>query len=117
MAPQTQPAKPAPIELSPEAQATFDLITRNLDEVLLPDIIKEKLAKDEVVKCYWGTAPTGRPHLGYFVPLTKIADFLKAGVAVTVLLADVSILPPAWPHLFMPFPHGPHLVPPSVFRM
>lgn len=29
-------------------------------------------------------------HLGYFVPLTKIADFLKAGVAVKVLLAGMS---------------------------
>ncbi|THG96872.1 hypothetical protein EW026_g5035 [Hermanssonia centrifuga] len=28
-------------------------------------------------------------HIGYFVPLTKIADFLRAGVEVTVLLADV----------------------------
>lgn len=55
-----QPPKPAPIVLSPEAQATFDLITRDLDEVLLPEIIKEKLANGEVVKCYWGTAPTGR---------------------------------------------------------
>ena len=55
-----QPPKPAPIVLSPEAQATFDLITRDLDEVLLPEIIKERLEKGEVVKCYWGTAPTGR---------------------------------------------------------
>jgi tyrosyl-tRNA synthetase len=26
-------------------------------------------------------------HIGYFVPLTKIADFLKAGVEVKILLA------------------------------
>jgi hypothetical protein len=26
-------------------------------------------------------------HIGYFVPLTKIADFLKAGVQVKILLA------------------------------
>ncbi len=26
-------------------------------------------------------------HIGYFVPLTKIADFLRAGVEVTILLA------------------------------
>ncbi|KAJ9098024.1 hypothetical protein QFC20_006055 [Naganishia adeliensis] len=81
-----QPPKPAPIVLTPEAQATFDLITRDLDEVLLPEIIKERLEKGQVVKCYWGTAPTGRPHLGYFVPLTKIADFLKAGVAIHAFL-------------------------------
>jgi len=28
-------------------------------------------------------------HIGYFVPLAKIADFLRAGVEVTILLADV----------------------------
>lgn len=29
-------------------------------------------------------------HIGYFVPLTKIADFLRAGVEVTILLAGAS---------------------------
>ncbi|KAF8425417.1 hypothetical protein L210DRAFT_3567467, partial [Boletus edulis BED1] len=42
-------------------------------------------------KTYWGTAPTGRPHIGYYVPLTKIADFLRAGVEVKVLLDTTSI--------------------------
>jgi len=28
-------------------------------------------------------------HIGYFVPLAKLADFLQAGVHVKVLLADV----------------------------
>lgn len=36
-----------------------------------------------------GTAPTGRPHCGYFVPMTKIAHFLKAGCEVKVLIADI----------------------------
>jgi hypothetical protein len=27
-------------------------------------------------------------HVGYFVPLTKIADFLKAGVKVRAILAS-----------------------------
>ena len=31
-------------------------------------------------------------HIGYFVPLTKIADFLRAGVEVTILLAGKSML-------------------------
>lgn len=36
-----------------------------------------------------GTAPTGRPHCGYFVPMIKIAEFLRAGCAVKILLADM----------------------------
>ncbi|EDR04624.1 uncharacterized protein LACBIDRAFT_252456 [Laccaria bicolor S238N-H82] len=67
----------------------YELITRRLQEVLGGDSIKAILAEGRHPKCYWGTAPTGRPHIGYFVPLTKIADFLNAGVHVTILLADV----------------------------
>lgn len=47
------------------------------------------LVQGKTPKCYWGTAPTGRPHIGYFVPLTKIADFLRADVEVKILLADI----------------------------
>ncbi|KIP02316.1 hypothetical protein PHLGIDRAFT_16625 [Phlebiopsis gigantea 11061_1 CR5-6] len=72
-----------------DAEAKFDLITRRLQEVLGGESIKAILAEGKTPKCYWGTAPTGRPHIGYFVPLTKIADFLRAGVEVKILLADV----------------------------
>lgn len=59
----------------------YNLITRNLQEVLGADEMKKILAERDL-KMYWGTAPTGRPHIGYFVPMTKIADFLSAGVEV-----------------------------------
>jgi tyrosyl-tRNA synthetase len=36
-----------------------------------------------------GTATTGRPHCGYFVPGLKIAQLLAAGCDVTILLADI----------------------------
>ncbi|KAI9490150.1 tyrosyl-tRNA synthetase [Zychaea mexicana] len=72
--------------LTPEQK--YDLITRNLQEVLGGDEIKKVLGERDL-KLYWGTAPTGRPHIGYFVAMTKIADFLAAGVEVTILLADI----------------------------
>ncbi|KAJ3795094.1 tyrosine tRNA ligase [Lentinula aff. detonsa] len=65
------------------------MITRRLQEVLGGEAIKAILQEGRTPKAYWGTAPTGRPHIGYFVPLTKIADFLRAGVEVKILLADV----------------------------
>ncbi|KAG1084333.1 hypothetical protein G6F42_021829 [Rhizopus arrhizus] len=74
------------MSLTPEQK--YDLITRNLQEVLGADEMKKILAERDL-KMYWGTAPTGRPHIGYFVPMTKIADFLSAGVEMTVLLADL----------------------------
>ncbi|XP_072938140.1 tyrosine--tRNA ligase, cytoplasmic [Epargyreus clarus] len=64
------------------------LITRNLQEVLGEDRMLEIL-KQRDLKIYWGTATTGRPHVAYFVPMSKIADFLKAGCEVTILFADL----------------------------
>jgi len=69
-------------------QEKYDLITRNLQEVLGGEEIKKILAERDL-KLYWGTAPTGKPHVGYFVPISKIADFLAAGCHVTVLFANL----------------------------
>ena len=59
----------------------YDLISRNLQEVLGKNEILEIL-KTRDLRIYWGTATTGKPHIGYFVPLSKLADFLKAGCHV-----------------------------------
>lgn len=72
--------------MSPEEK--YELISRNLQEVLGREEILNIL-KERDLKLYWGTAPTGKPHIGYFVPMSKIADFLSAGVEVTILLADI----------------------------
>jgi len=66
----------------------YDLITSNIQEVLRPDIIREILAV-RPLEIFWGTATTGRPHAAYFVPAIKIAQFLRAGCKVKVLLADL----------------------------
>lgn len=66
----------------------YNLISRNLQEVLGEDKIKSIL-NDRDLRVYWGTATTGKPHIAYFVPMTKIADFLRAGVEVTILFADL----------------------------
>lgn len=68
----------------------YKLITKGLQEVLNGQIMQEVLDKQErPLNIYWGTAPTGKPHCGYFVPMVKLAHFLKAGCEVTVLLADL----------------------------
>lgn len=64
------------------------VVVRNLQEVLGQDRLHEIMAERDL-KIYWGTATTGKPHVGYFVPMSKIADFLKAGCEVTVLFADL----------------------------
>ena len=69
-------------------QQKYDLITKNLQEVIGGEKLKKILSKRNL-KVYMGTAPTGKPHLGYFVTIFKLADFLKAGCEVTFLFADL----------------------------
>nr|KAF6445618.1 hypothetical protein HJG59_019671 [Molossus molossus] len=73
---------------APSPEEKLHLITRNLQEVLGEEKLKEIL-KERELKVYWGTATTGKPHVAYFVPMSKIADFLKAGCEVTILFADL----------------------------
>ncbi|EAW12526.1 tyrosyl-tRNA synthetase [Aspergillus clavatus NRRL 1] len=65
------------------------LINENLAEVLNPEIIEKIIAEGRSPRIYWGTATTGRPHAGYFVPAIKIAQFLAAGCDMVILLADI----------------------------
>ncbi|RKK66773.1 Tyrosine--tRNA ligase, cytoplasmic [Fusarium oxysporum] len=66
----------------------YTLITSNLHEVIRGDIIRDILPI-RPPKIYWGTATTGRPHAAYFLPAIKIAQFLRAGCRVKILLADL----------------------------
>lgn len=72
-----------------DMETKINLIKRNTVEIVsiqeLEKLIKTK--KQPVV--YLGTAVTGRPHVGYFVWVLKLADFLKAGFKVKILLADL----------------------------
>jgi tyrosyl-tRNA synthetase len=62
----------------------YDMVVRNLQEVLGAEVMKEALSNsDKDFKIYWGTATTGKPHVGYFVPMCKIGDFLRAGCHVS----------------------------------
>ncbi|XP_018023049.1 tyrosine--tRNA ligase, cytoplasmic [Hyalella azteca] len=75
-------------DVKASAKQQLALITRGLDEVMGEERMLGLLEK-RPIKIYWGTATTGKPHVAYFVPMTKIADFLLAGCEVVVLLADL----------------------------
>lgn len=66
----------------------IDLIKRNCEEIINEKELKELMKKKNPV-IYWGTMPTGSVSFAYFFPMLKIADFLKAGVKVKILLADL----------------------------
>jgi len=72
-----------------DAKKRFELITRNLQEVIGENELKDLLKKKKEISVYWGTMPTGSISIAYFFPMLKIADFLKAGLKVKILLADL----------------------------
>ena len=67
----------------------FDLIKRNTVEIVDESELKKLLAEKKQPAVYLGTAITGRPHVGYFLWVLKLADFLRAGFKVKILLADL----------------------------
>jgi tyrosyl-tRNA synthetase len=70
----------------------FELAIRNTAEIIGEEDLK-KLLKGKKKPCvYIGTAPTGRPHVGYFIWLLKLSDLLKVGFHVKVLIADLHAL-------------------------
>jgi len=72
-----------------DVEKRLELIKRNTAEIITEAELKELLNKKEKPAVYLGTAVTGRPHIGYFVWILKLADFLKAGFKVKLLLADL----------------------------
>ena len=84
---EAQTQTPTPTE---KGEGRFTLVTRNLQEVLGKDRLRELLSdpRSEPV-VYWGTAPTGRIHIAYIGCLLKVADLVEAGCRVKILVADL----------------------------
>lgn len=70
----------------------IELITRNLQEVIGEKELKTKIKSKKDFSIYWGTMPTGSISIAYFFPMLKVADFLRAGCSVKILLADLHAL-------------------------
>ena len=65
----------------------FENAFKHSQEIIGLDRLKE-MSEERQLKFYWGTAPTGRPHLAYFFPLLSIARMIKEGMSCTILFAD-----------------------------
>ncbi|MBW2970255.1 tyrosine--tRNA ligase [Candidatus Woesearchaeota archaeon] len=71
-----------------DAAEKFELITRNLDEVLMPDELKALIQSGVPLRHYIGFEISGYVHLGTGLATgRKIADFQKAGVKCSIYLA------------------------------
>jgi tyrosyl-tRNA synthetase len=72
-----------------DTEERFNLIKRNTQEILTEDELKQLLKDKKHPKGYIGLATTGRVHIGYLIPMMKVADFLRAGFHFKILLADI----------------------------
>src|SRR3989304_6726566 len=67
----------------------FNLITRNLEEVLTPEDLKALIESGTPLKHYIGFEISGKVHLGTgFLTMLKVKALQQAGVQTTILLAD-----------------------------
>lgn len=73
--------------MTPEQK--LELIKRNTQEIVKEEELLKLLKTKKQPSVYLGWSITGRPHIGYYVPVIKLADFLKAGFKVNLLLADL----------------------------
>ncbi|MFC6973715.1 tyrosine--tRNA ligase [Halomicroarcula sp. GCM10025709] len=64
------------------------LTTRHTQEVVTEDELAALFEAGDP-SAYIGYAPTGEMHIGHFTTMRKLADFLQAGINVTVLIADL----------------------------
>ncbi|WP_126661649.1 tyrosine--tRNA ligase [Haloterrigena salifodinae] len=68
---------------------TYDLITRNAEEVVTDEEVRELAADPGGKRAYVGYEPSGVLHLGHLLTANKLIDLQEAGMEVVVLLADV----------------------------
>ncbi|MFQ3318121.1 MAG: tyrosyl-tRNA synthetase [Natronomonas sp.] len=66
-----------------------ELVTRFTEEVVTEAEIEALFEERDSPSAYIGYAPTGEMHIGHFTTMRKLADFIEAGLDVTVLIADL----------------------------
>ena len=72
-----------------DLEKRIQLTKRNAAEIIKEEELEKLMKEKKNPSVYLGTAITGAPHIGYFVWVLKLADFLKAGWKVKLLLADM----------------------------
>ncbi|MCU4740446.1 tyrosine--tRNA ligase [Halobacteria archaeon AArc-m2/3/4] len=68
---------------------TYELITRNADEVVTDEEVRELADDPDGKRAYVGYEPSGVLHIGHLLTANKLIDLQNAGMEVVVLLADV----------------------------
>jgi len=70
-------------------ESRLQKIVRDTIEIVKLEELMELLEKKEKPSSYWGIAPTGPPHIGYYRAIAKQRDFIDAGLKHIILIADI----------------------------
>ncbi|BBG24633.1 tyrosine--tRNA ligase [Sulfuracidifex tepidarius] len=65
----------------------LSLITRNLEEIVTTEELKQKLESGQVLKGYIGFEPSGLFHIGWLIWAQKVKDLTEADVKMNLLEA------------------------------
>ncbi len=65
------------------------LIAQDTTEIVTNQKLTKLLNEKKHPTSYWGVAPTGPPHVGYYRTLAKQIDLVKAGCKHKVLIANI----------------------------
>lgn len=72
-----------------DLQTRLNLVKRNTQEIVTEKELSTLLKTKKQPVVHFGTAITGKPHIAYYVWVLKLADFMRAGFKVKLLLADL----------------------------
>jgi len=75
--------------MSKDTEDTHELITRNAEEVVTDEEMREIAQESEDKRAYVGYEPSGVLHIGHMLTANKLIDLQDADMDVVVLLADV----------------------------
>ncbi|MEM0332213.1 MAG: tyrosine--tRNA ligase [Archaeoglobaceae archaeon] len=67
----------------------YRLVTRNVEEVVVEEELRDLLRSSEKPRAYVGYEPSGEIHLGHMLTVQKLMDLQHAGFEITILLADI----------------------------
>jgi tyrosyl-tRNA synthetase len=72
-----------------DLEKRVDLVTRNVQEIVTHEELRELLKVEDNPRAYWGFEASGLMHIGMgLVCGSKIKDMTKAGFDYTIFLAD-----------------------------
>ncbi len=65
------------------------IVTKDTEEIILAEELRYLLKNKKKPVSYWGIAPTGPPHIGYYRSIAKQTDLVEAGFHHKILIADL----------------------------